>query len=116
MFFEIYDVNSQAQQNRNFVAAYRRRFGKDPQASAAQGYDALRILAKAIETTGSTDSLDPAYAIRHMGRWEGANGSYKFDPAGELEDQDIFLKAYRRGTPVVLATTHSTNQDSPLAR
>jgi branched-chain amino acid transport system substrate-binding protein len=110
MFYEIYDVNSPTPQNRAFVARYRHRFGRDPQAYAAQGYDALRILAKAIETTGSTNALDLAYAIRCMDRWEGANGPYKFDSTGELEDKDIFLKVYRGGKPVVLATSRTTGQ------
>ena len=101
MFYDIYDVDSPSPENMAFVAKYRRRFGHDPQAYAAQGYDALHILAKAIETTGSTNSLDLAYAIRYMDRWEGANGSYKFDSTGELEDKNILLKVYRCGKPVV---------------
>jgi branched-chain amino acid transport system substrate-binding protein len=116
MFWDIYDVNSPTPENRAFVARYRHRFGRDPQAYAAQGYDALRILAKAIETTGSTNALDLAYAIRCMDRWEGANGPYKFDSTGELEDKDIFLKVYRGGKPVVLATSHTTSQASPSVR
>jgi branched-chain amino acid transport system substrate-binding protein len=105
MFYEIYDLDAPTPENRAFVARYRHRFGKDPEAYAPQGYDALRILAKAIETTGSTNSLDLAYAIRCMDRWEGANGSYKFDTTGELEDKRIYLKVYRGGKPVVLKTS-----------
>jgi branched-chain amino acid transport system substrate-binding protein len=107
MVYDIYDVNSPTPENRTFVANYRRRFGVDPQAYAAQGYDALRILARAVETTGSTNSLDLAYTIRAMGSWEGANGPYKFDATGELADKDIFLKVYRGGVPVVLVTSHA---------
>jgi branched-chain amino acid transport system substrate-binding protein len=106
MFFEIYDVNSPTPENRDFVARYRRRFGNEPEPYAAQGYDALRILAKAVLTTGSTNPLDLAYSIRYMKRWEGANGSYKFDATGELEDKDIYLKVFRGGKPVVIATSH----------
>lgn len=108
MFYEIYDVNSPTPENQSFVAKYRQRFGKDPEAYAAQGYDALRILAKAVETTDSTNSLDLSYAIRGMDRWEGANGPYKFDFTGELQDKDIVLKAYRGGTPVVIETARTT--------
>jgi len=107
MFYDIYDVNSPTPENRDFVARYRRRFGRDPETYAAQGYDALQILAKAIETTGSANSLDLVYAIRDMDRWTGANGSYKFDSNGELEDKDVFLKVYREGKPVVLETSRA---------
>jgi branched-chain amino acid transport system substrate-binding protein len=114
MFYEIYDVDSPTPENRAFVARYRHRFGRDPEAYAAQGYDALRILARAVETTGSTNPLDLAYAIRYMDRWEGANGPYKFDFTGELEDKEIFLKVYRGGKPVVLATSRRIGAPLPL--
>jgi branched-chain amino acid transport system substrate-binding protein len=112
MFYDVYDVNSPTAENRRFVARYQRRFGRSPDANAAQGYDALRILAKAIEATGSTDGLDLAYAIRYMNRWEGANGPYKFDSSGDLEDKDLFLKVYRGGTPVIVATSHTAVPES----
>ncbi len=115
MFYEIYDVNSPSPENREFVARYRHRFGEDPEPYAAQGYDALRILAKAIRTTGSTNPLDLAYAIRYMDRWEGANGSYKFDSTGELEDKDLYLKMFREGgKPVVIATAHPVPPAPPV--
>jgi branched-chain amino acid transport system substrate-binding protein len=98
------------------VSAFRRRFGKDPQAYAAQGYDALRILAHAVETTGSTDPLDLAYSIRYMDRWEGANGPYKFDSTGELEEKQLFLKVYRGATPVVIAASHPDAQIAAAKR
>jgi branched-chain amino acid transport system substrate-binding protein len=114
MFYEIYDVDAPTPENRDFVARYRHRFGEDPEPYAAQGYDALRILAKAVQTTGSTNPLDLAYAIRYMNRWEGANGSYKFDPTGELEDKDLYLKVFRGGKPVVIATSHPIPPAPPL--
>jgi branched-chain amino acid transport system substrate-binding protein len=110
MFYEIYDVDSPAPENQRFVAKYRQRFGHDPETYAAQGYDALQLLAKAVETTGSSSSLDLAYAIRFMGTWQGANGAYTFDTAGELADKDLFLKVYRGGKPVVLATSQAASR------
>jgi branched-chain amino acid transport system substrate-binding protein len=114
MFYEIYNADSPTPENRLFVARYRHRFGRDPEPYAAQGYDALRILARAVETTGSTNPLDLAYAIRYMDKWEGANGSYKFDSTGELADKEIYLKVYRGGKPVVIATSHTGDSASPV--
>jgi branched-chain amino acid transport system substrate-binding protein len=105
MFYEIYDVDSPTPENRAFVAKYGKRFGADPEPYAAQGYDALRILAKAIETTGSVNPLDLSFGIRFMERWEGANGPYKFDARGELEDKQIYLKMIRGGKAEVIATS-----------
>jgi branched-chain amino acid transport system substrate-binding protein len=115
MFYEIYNRDSPTPQNRAFVAKYRKRFGADPEAYAPQGYDALQILVKAIRTAGSTNPLDLAYAIRSMSRWEGANGPYKFDSSGELEDKPIYLKVYRGGKPVVLETRETSAPDSSPA-
>ena len=105
MFYDIYDEASPTPENQAFVGNYRQRFGRSPEAYAAQGYDALQIVARAIETTGSTSPLDLAYAIRYMDVWKGANGPYNFDSSGELEDKDILLKVYRNGIPVVLASS-----------
>ncbi len=93
-------------ENQAFVRKFRARYGRDPDTWAAQGYDALRILAKAVQATGSANPLDLSYAIRYMDPWEGANGRYKFDSNGELDDKPIFLDIYRNGTPVVLGQSH----------
>ena len=102
MFFDYYDVADPAPENQTFVRKFRTRFGKDPDAEAAQGYDALFILANAARFTGSRNPLDLSYAIRFMDPWEGANGRYKFDSRGELEDKPIFLNVYRNGAPVTI--------------
>jgi branched-chain amino acid transport system substrate-binding protein len=105
MFYEIYDAGVPTPQNQAFVTKYRKRFGREPQAYAAQAYDALHLLARAVAVTGSSDPLDLAYAIRFMDRWEGANGSYKFDDRGELLDKDLYLRMYRGGKAVTIATS-----------
>ena len=37
-----------------------------------------------------------------MDPWEGANGPYKFDSQGELEDKSLYLKEFQNGRPVVI--------------
>ena len=102
IFFDFYDVNSPSPENQEFVRKFRSRYGKNPDTWAAQGYDALRILAKAVRETGSVNPLDLSYAIRFMDPWEGANGRYKFDDRGELEDKPLYLKEFQNGRPVVI--------------
>jgi branched-chain amino acid transport system substrate-binding protein len=103
MFFDEYNVNSPTPENQAFVSKFRARFGSAPDTWAAQGYDALYLLAKAVQATGSANPLDLAYSIRYMEPWEGANGRYNFDSDGELEDKPIYLDVFRNGTPVVIA-------------
>ena len=100
MFFDFYNVDSPSPENQAFVRKFRARYARNPDTWAAQGYDALRILAKAVRATGSRNPLDLSNAIRFMDPWEGANGRYKFDSRGELEDKPLFLNVYRNGTPV----------------
>ena len=111
MFFDYYNPHSQTPENQLFVRKFRARYGKDPDAWAAQGYDALYILAKAVQATGSVNPLDLAYAIRFMDAWEGANGRYKFNRDGELDDKPIYLEVYRQGTPVIFE--QSTPEPAP---
>ena len=100
MYFDLYDRDSPSPENQAFVRKFRARYARNPDTWAAQGYDALRILAKAVQATGSANPLDLSYAIRFMDPWEGANGRYKFDERGELDDKRLFLKVYRNGAPV----------------
>lgn len=102
MYFDFYNVDSPSPENRAFVEKFSARYGKKPDTWAAQGYDALYILAKAIKTTGSRNPLDLAYAIRYMNGWEGANGWYKFNSAGNLEDKPIFIYEIQNGIPVMI--------------
>jgi branched-chain amino acid transport system substrate-binding protein len=107
MFMDYYDVNSPTSENQDFVRKFRARFGRDPDTWAAQGYDALRILAKAVQATGSANPLDLSYSIRYMDPWEGANGRYKFDENGEVDNKRVFLDMFRSGKPVVLGESNS---------
>ena len=96
MYFDFYNVNSPSPENQAFVRKFRARYGRNPDTWAAQGYDALRILAKAVQATGSAQPLDLSYAIRFMDPWEGANGRYKFDGTGELEDKPHFPQRFSK--------------------
>jgi len=105
MFFDFYDAASATPENQEFVRKFRARYQRDPDTWAAQGYDALRILANAVRSTGSANPLDLAYSIRFMDAWEGANGRYKFDRRGELEDKPLYLNMFRNGSPTTIYQT-----------
>ncbi len=102
MFFDFYSVKSMTPENQAFVSKYFKRYGTYPDTWAAQAYDAMHILAKAIKYTGSRNPLDLSYAIRYSDAWEGANGRYKFDRDGNLEDKPLYLYQINRGMPVLL--------------
>jgi branched-chain amino acid transport system substrate-binding protein len=101
MFFDFFDPTATPAAV-DFTRRFTVRFGKAPDAWAAQGYDALMILAKALKFTKSRNPLDLSYAIRYMDAWDGANGRYKFSHFGEIEDKPVYLKMYRGGVPVTV--------------
>jgi branched-chain amino acid transport system substrate-binding protein len=102
MYFDFYNVDSPRPANQAFVQTFQARYGHPPDTYAAQGYDALEILANALQSTGSRNPLDLSYAIRFMNPWDGANGRYKFDATGELDDKPLYLKMFQRGEPVTV--------------
>lgn len=50
-----YSADNPAPVVQNFVAAYRARFGREPDSMAALAYDAVKVLADALTRAGTTD-------------------------------------------------------------
>lgn len=81
----------------NFTAAYQQRFGEKPDASAAQGYDTVFLLAEAIKKAGSAEPDKIAAALRTTKLWQGVTGNHSFNEQGELTDKKIVLNVVRNG-------------------
>ncbi|HVS33677.1 MAG TPA: ABC transporter substrate-binding protein, partial [Thermoanaerobaculia bacterium] len=58
-----------------FVAEIRKRHGKNPEANAALGYDALKIMAASIEKAGSTDGKAIRDQIAATKDYDGVSGT-----------------------------------------
>lgn len=115
LLLDFYDENAGSAGNRQFVTRFKARYGRAPDTWAAQGYDALKLLALAVRTTGSRLPDDLALALRHQPPWEGANGVLQFDENGELADKPVYLKRYRNGT-LVSTTVALPAPEAPLRR
>ncbi|HWQ19102.1 MAG TPA: ABC transporter substrate-binding protein [Methanotrichaceae archaeon] len=64
---------------RNFIAAYNREYGYNPEnAFAALGYDALRLMADAIGRAGSTDPEAIHKAIQETRDFRGITGNISY--------------------------------------
>jgi len=100
-FIRLYNVAATTPQNRKFVAAYRARYGADPDTSASQGYDALQILAEAARISGTLNPLDLAFTVRYKPVWVEANGEYRFDGNGELKEKTLFMERHVAGRILV---------------
>ena len=70
------------EKTKQFVVAFKERYGKFPDTWAAQGYDATMLLAAAIEKAGSSNPKLISQSLRSM-EWLGVTGLHKFDKNGD---------------------------------
>ncbi len=75
--------------NQHFVAAYKEKYGSDPNQFAAQAYDAMNIAAAALRTVKLSGNLEAdRQALRDAlpkVSIDGATGPFKFRPAAGKE-------------------------------
>lgn len=74
-----------------FVEKFKAEYGKDPDQFAAQAYDALYLLAAAIERAGSDDRDAIRDALAETSDFEGILGKMSFDGEGDVVMEPIVL-------------------------
>ena len=74
-----------------FKSAFRAKYGMEPDIAALQGYDALKVLAKAIGNAKSVRASDVAKALRAE-RWNEGAGPYRFDDNGNIINYTLYVK------------------------
>lgn len=101
VFGSVFDPNDPDPRVQRFVKTFLDQYGRPPDAWAAQGYDALRLLARAI-ATAKTSTLMPtraavAEALHSTSGWYGVTGVHAFDETGELIGKPVVKKVLRAG-------------------
>jgi branched-chain amino acid transport system substrate-binding protein len=87
-----YDYNHASAMNKEFVAAYSKAFGRNPDIFSIGGYDGMRLIYAALEKTGGkTDGQALIDAAKGMA-WESPRGPISIDP----ETRDIVQNVYIR--------------------
>jgi branched-chain amino acid transport system substrate-binding protein len=87
-----YDYNHASQANKDFVAAYNKAFGRNPDIYSAGGYDGMHLIYAALEKTGgNTDGQLLIDAAKGMA-WESPRGPISIDP----DTRDIVQTVYIR--------------------
>lgn len=85
-----------------FVEKFSARYaGKQPDFLAAQGYDALMVVANAMRDSQSSVPIEVASALRFSFTWEGVLGNYSIDLDGSISDKEIAFKTLQNGTFVM---------------
>lgn len=89
-------------QIQEFVEKFTARYsGKQPDFLAAQGYDALMVVANAMRDSQSSVPIEVASALRFSFSWEGVLGNYSIDLDGSISDKEIAFKTLLNGTFVM---------------
>ncbi|HEX9147641.1 MAG TPA: ABC transporter substrate-binding protein [Thermoanaerobaculia bacterium] len=78
-FSNHYSVDDPSPTVQQFVAAYRKKYGANPDSIAALSYDAARLLADAIRRAGSTEGKRMRDALAETKDFSGVSGMIKMD-------------------------------------
>jgi len=75
---------------KNFYENYRCKYGKDPQNFASNAYDAVMLVAKAMEKYGFTaDAIKKGlYEVKN---YHGASGVFSIDKNGDVEQKMVIM-------------------------
>ncbi|MCI5218655.1 MAG: hypothetical protein D3914_05565, partial [Candidatus Electrothrix sp. LOE2] len=93
----VFDPLYPDKQTRTFVKKFQEQFNLTPDKWAAQGYDAVSLLAHTIKESETTTPSTLASHLRFLEKWHGVTGSYSFIPQGDIKDKDIFFKKVHNG-------------------
>jgi branched-chain amino acid transport system substrate-binding protein len=94
-FSNHYSVDDPSPAVRTFAAAYRRRFGADPDSIAALSYDATKLLADAIKRAGSTEGKRIRDALADTKGFAGVSGTIDMDADRNPIKPAVILKVER---------------------
>jgi branched-chain amino acid transport system substrate-binding protein len=94
-------TGAQEQGYADFVARYRKTFNLDLQTYAPYAYDAVMVLAAAMQRARSAD---PARFVPEIAKinYQGVTGNIGFDPHGDLLNAAMTIHTYRGGKKIKL--------------
>ncbi len=92
-FSNHYSADEDRPEVKQFVSAYREKYnGKVPDAMAILGYDAMRLMADAMERAGSTKGKAVRDALAATKNFPGASGTITMDKDRNAQKPIVILK------------------------
>jgi len=91
-----YSVDDPSPAIQKFVSDYRGRYGSVPDALAALGYDAMRVLADSISRAGTTEGPKLRDAIAQTKNFAGVTGTISIDSQRNAVKPAVVLKLMDR--------------------
>lgn len=92
-----------ATEGKAFIEKYRAANKRDPLTYAVSFYDAVHMMAQAMQKANSTDPAKVAQAIS-SGSYKGVAGTYAFDAKGNLKASPVTVFTFRKGEPAPIAS------------
>jgi branched-chain amino acid transport system substrate-binding protein len=88
---------------RDFVRAFRAKFGRDPNSFAALAYDATMVVALAIERGGPKREAirDALASMRDANAYQGITGKIEFQATGDVSGKTMAMTRVHRGALVL---------------
>jgi branched-chain amino acid transport system substrate-binding protein len=86
-----------AGKGKDFVDAYKKKFGKDPEAYAVYGYEAAKVALEAVKRAGKKDRDAIRAACLSIKNFEGALGKWSFDKNGDTTNKTMSGQVVRDG-------------------
>jgi branched-chain amino acid transport system substrate-binding protein len=95
----LFDRSQATAFQRRFIDDYEARFGKPPESSfAGLGYDAVNLLAAAIEFAGSAKQKAVAGALEMTQDFQGVTGILSFAPGVHIPEKQVTIVHVTDGT------------------
>lgn len=80
--FSLFNVGDRRPEVHAFAQRYQARYGVQPDSTAAQGYDTLKLLVHGMSQAGSAVPASVAQQLRATRAWQGVTGTHSFDDQG----------------------------------
>jgi branched-chain amino acid transport system substrate-binding protein len=80
----------------DFRERYKKKFGLDVQLYAPYVYDAVMVMAAAMQKANSAEPAKYLPELKKI-KYEGVTGTIQFEPSGDLKDAALTLYTYKGG-------------------
>jgi branched-chain amino acid transport system substrate-binding protein len=93
----IFDAESATPVSTSFVEKFTKEYKQAPTDEAAEGHDAVMVLAEAIRTANSAVPAKIAEALHSIRNHPGVTGPNTFDEKGDVRGKPIIIMSFRNG-------------------
>jgi branched-chain amino acid transport system substrate-binding protein len=112
----VFDLESTNQISRSFVEKFTKEYKQTPNDKAAEGYDAVMVLAEAIRKGNSAVPARIVEALHSMTNYQGVTGPNTFDEKGDVIGKPIIIMSFHNGHFKRFTDSQEIHESSSLNR